>query len=93
MRELTEVRQDLDQVDRELVTLFEKRMALCREVGRYKQAHQLPVLDAEREARVLESRSRMARDPAMAGAVRALFETLMALSRAEQAELMEGRDA
>ena len=49
MRELEDVRAELDGVDRELVRLFEKRMALCREVARYKLAHGMPVLDAARD--------------------------------------------
>ena len=36
MRDLREIRQELDQVDREMVRLFEKRMNLALEVAQYK---------------------------------------------------------
>lgn len=55
MRELAQIRQELDEIDREMVKLFERRMTLCREVVRTKLAQGKPVLDASREAQVLES--------------------------------------
>ena len=84
MRELEAIRQELDAVDRELVTLFERRMALAREVAAYKLARDLPVLDSSREEQVLSSRAAMLQNPALAQDVRRLWTTLMALSRAEQ---------
>ena len=50
MRELAQIRQELDEIDREMVKLFERRMTLCREVARTKLAQGKPVLDASREA-------------------------------------------
>ena len=84
MRELENVRAELDAVDRELVRLFEKRMLLCREVAAYKIAHGMQVLDRSREEQVLASRAAMLENPAWAPDVRTLWEQLMASSRAEQ---------
>lgn len=89
MRELEDVRAELDGVDRELVRLFEKRMALSREVARYKLAHGLPVLDAAREEQVLDSRAAMLDDSALGEDVRALYACIMALSRDEQERLLK----
>ena len=44
MRELAQIRQELDEIDREMVKLFERRMTLCREVARTKLAQGKPVL-------------------------------------------------
>ena len=84
MNELQALRAELDQLDRDIVALFERRMGVAREVAAYKLAHDLPVLDQGREAQVLSSREAMLADPALAPAVRQLFVTLMALSRQEQ---------
>lgn len=84
MKELQELRQELDQLDREMVVLFERRMALSRQVAQYKLKRGLPVLDASREAQVLDSRAAMLSDASLAPALRKLFETVMALSRDEQ---------
>lgn len=88
MRELAQIRQELDEIDREMVKLFERRMTLCREVARTKLAQGKPVLDAGREAQVLESRAAMLADASLAEAVRALYREMMALSRQEQEKLL-----
>lgn len=54
MRNLDEVRKDINETDRELARLFERRMNLSKEVADYKQANGLPVFDAAREAAVIE---------------------------------------
>lgn len=89
MKSLEESRAEIDAVDRELVRLFEKRMVICRDVARYKIEHGMQVLDRSREEKVLESRAAMLTDPYWADSVRALFEGIMALSRAEQEKLLQ----
>ena len=88
MKELAELRQELDQLDREIVSLFERRMAISRQVAQYKLAHDLPVLDAGREAQVIASREAMLSDAALAPSVGTLFECIMALSRREQEAIL-----
>ena len=90
MKSLEESRAAIDAVDRESVRLFEERMKLCRDVARYKIASGLPVLDRSREEKVLESRAAMLQDAYWTDSVRALFEQVMALSRAEQEKLLKG---
>lgn len=89
MRELREIRQDLDRVDGEMVRLFEKRMGLALEVAQYKAAHGLPVLDASREEQVLATRAAMLQSPVWTTQTRTLFQQLMALSRAAQEDWLK----
>lgn len=89
MKQLEEIRQELDALDREMVRLFEQRMGLARQVAEYKLAHGLPVLDASREAQVLASRAAMLQEPRLESSVRALFEEIMRLSRQEQQRMLE----
>lgn len=89
MRDLQTLRGELDQLDTQIVELFEKRMDICREVAAYKIANGMAVLDASRESQVLDSRAAKAQDQHYAPAVRELFTCLMALSRAEQQRMME----
>ena len=95
MRSLEECRQQLDEVDRDIVRLFEQRMMIVRDVAAYKIAHDLPVLDQSREAMVLASRMSMLKDGHFAGSIRTLYECIMALSRQEQEQLLlqEGKNA
>jgi len=55
---LDNFRQQIDQVDSELLALFEQRMDIVKEIAAIKEAEGLPVLDRRREAeklRVIES--------------------------------------
>lgn len=89
MRELTELRTELDALDTELVRLFEKRMGIAREVAAYKLANGMDVLDASREAQVLDSRAAKVSNPLWAEDVRGLYELIMAMSRAEQERFLK----
>ena len=49
MISLEEIRKNLDEIDSEIVALYEKRMQLCKEVAEYKIATGKKVFDKERE--------------------------------------------
>lgn len=89
MRSLEESRAAIDAVDRQIVRLFEERMGIARDVAAYKIEKGLPVLDRSREEQVLASREAMLNDPYWAESVRALYEAVMAISRAEQEKLLK----
>ncbi len=55
MRELSDVRKDLDRIDTSIMQLFEERMQCADEVAAYKSAHGLPILDRARERQKLAS--------------------------------------
>ena len=84
MSKLEELRQSIDQIDRELVRLFEQRMAVTREVGEYKQQVGLPVLDAAREREVLAKKINLISNPDLQADVVQLYENIMAISRRQQ---------
>ncbi len=81
---LEEMRNQIDQIDKQIVTLFEERMAVSRSIAAYKKQHQLEIRDADREAAVLESRAGLTQDPDLVPAVKRLFTCLMYLSREAQ---------
>ncbi|MBO4570626.1 MAG: chorismate mutase [Bacteroidales bacterium] len=53
MNELEKLRQEIQQADKEMASLFRRRMEIVSKVLEYKVANGLPVLDAEQEARVI----------------------------------------
>ncbi|MBQ2989703.1 MAG: prephenate dehydratase [Clostridia bacterium] len=89
MKDLTQCRTEIDAIDRQIVTLFERRMQVSRDVAAYKHAHQINILDASREQDVLKSRAAMAQDKALGASVVQLYKTLMALSREEQRRYLD----
>lgn len=50
MANLTSLRQQLDEIDKELFVLLAKRFSVTQQVGIYKRDHGLPVKDPQREA-------------------------------------------
>lgn len=54
--ELSEIRKQIDEADRELIEVFAKRLALVKEVGRIKSNDGTPVYVPEREKAMLEKR-------------------------------------
>ncbi len=88
MKELKDIRVELDEVDREIVALLEKRMTLSHEVAAYKMAHGMQVLDRSREENVLNTRASWVKDPHWQDSVRQLYEAIMAVSREEQERMM-----
>lgn len=93
MKDLNELRQEIDVIDRQLVALFEQRMAVTRNVGLYKLANSMPVLDRSREEQVLASKTALLEDKALSRDVTELFETIMAISRRQQQALLDAHNA
>jgi chorismate mutase / prephenate dehydratase len=84
-RSLGELRQAIEGIDRELLDLFARRMAVAREVAKVKASSGAPVFDPQREDEVV----RIALDRVDArDAIRAetLLRSLMRLSRGAQYE-------
>ena len=78
MEDLQSLRAQIDQIDRQIAQLFCQRMAVTRQVGEYKAAHGLPVLDVAREKQVLAAKAALVGDELRAD-ITTLFETIMAL--------------
>ena len=55
MKNLHEIRTEINKIDAELAKLFEKRMELCKDVAEYKREHGLPIKDVAREKEILEN--------------------------------------
>ena len=49
MRDLKDIRLEINEIDEAMGKLFERRMLLAKDVAIYKQAHDLPIFDKVRE--------------------------------------------
>ena len=86
--DLQECRTELDQIDEQIVKLFEERMGICSSVAEYKIAAGKPVYDGERERQKLSAVSSMAHGDYNQTAVQELFTQIMTISRRYQYRLM-----
>ena len=87
--DLNESRKIISAIDEQMIALFVKRMAAVAEVAEYKKAAGLPVLDPAREQIVLDRAAALAGEE-LGGYARALYERVLAVSRAYQEKLLEG---
>jgi len=83
--DLTEIRQEIDGIDRELVRLFCARMNLSAQVADYKKANNLPIFVPARERAILQKVAQMA-GPDMENYTRVLYSMLFELSRSYQSK-------
>ena len=93
MKDLQELRKDIDQLDRQMVELFEQRMEVCRQVAEYKIQSATKVLDRKRELEKLEAVGALAHNEFNRHGIRELFQQVMAMSRKLQYQLLESYGA
>lgn len=84
MRELSEIRNDIDLIDQQILELFEKRMYHALEVAEYKKEHDLPIFVPEREQEILNQKLQKLSDTSLADYAKQVFECLMDASKQAQ---------
>ena len=85
--DLQDLREQIDEIDREMIRLFEARIAVAEDIARYKISVGKPVFDPERERAKIGAVRAMASTDFNADGVEALFRQLMSVSRMRQYEL------
>jgi chorismate mutase/prephenate dehydrogenase len=87
-RPLPVLRAMVDVLDRDLLQIVARRMALVGEIAAYKRQHALRIRDAPREREILDDRCRRAEEMGLPrGEMESLFRVLMRASRDHQASL------
>jgi len=54
VNELEQCRKEIDEIDKELINLFERRMDVAIRVANCKKENDLPIYDEERESKVIK---------------------------------------
>jgi len=81
---LEEIRNEIDQVDEELVQLLEQRMTLVSQVAELKKATGIATLDPGREGRILNKIAAAVDNPDFAPTIVDSFKDILKASRAYQ---------
>jgi len=89
MRELSELRKEIDEIDAQVVRLFERRMGISEEVAEYKVATGKRILDKERENVKLQAVKDMVHGDFNRHGIEELYQQIMAMSRKLQYQMME----
>ncbi len=84
-RELSQLRVEIDRVDRELLKLLNQRAALANEVGDIKRAEGSPVFRPEREAQVINGLQRANPGPLKGQNIATIWREIMSACRALEA--------
>ena len=84
-KDLTQLRLDIDAVDRELLTLLNRRAALAIEVGEIKRVEGSPIFRPEREAQVINNLQTANPGPLKANNLASIWREIMSASRALEA--------
>ena len=92
MKDLSEIRVRIDEIDKQLVKLFQERMECAGEVAEYKREKKMAVYDKVREDQKLETLSAMAEDSFMKRSLKEIFRQIMSISRKYQYQLLKQRD-
>ena len=89
-KNISEIRDEINKVDAELLKAFEKRMSLANEVAEYKIKNNMPVYDRKREREILNRVEREAGDE-LGSYAKVLYSTLFQISRSYQLKKIENK--
>lgn len=84
MKDLNQCRKEIDEIDKEIVALFEKRMDISINVAEYKKENNLPILNAKREEQVIKKNVESLKNEEYANVAKKFFINMMELSRSVQ---------
>ncbi len=82
--EISVLRDRINEIDAQLVPLFEARMQAADGVAEVKQRYNMPVYDASRESAVIAKAQGLLHDTAYAESLRQFYQSLMGISRQRQ---------
>ena len=83
--DLTKIREEIDEIDNQLIQLFAKRMETVAQVAEYKKNNNLPIFHSGREREILNRISLLVKDD-MSVYARMLYNTLFDISRSYQSK-------
>lgn len=90
--DLNEIREEIDQVDKQMVALFQRRMELAGEVAASKKESGKAIYDRQRELEKLEKLGELADSEFNRYSIEELFLQIMSISRRYQYNMLGDRE-
>lgn len=91
--DLLQLREEIDEIDSQLVELYEKRMDVSRRVAEYKIENGKKVFDKEREIEKIKKVKSLTHNDFNAHGIEELFQQIMSMSRKLQYGLLDKHGA
>lgn len=89
MMTLEQAREEIDRADREMASLFEKRMKAAEAIISYKINNNLQIYDANREAQVITQNSKLIGDETLVEYYREFISMVMDISKKYQQNILD----
>jgi chorismate mutase len=90
---LSDWRRRIDEIDKKLVELLNARSQCALEIGKLKQAAQIPLYQPDRENEVLANAESNNSGPLTDAAIRRLFERIIDEARAAERDAMHSSES
>lgn len=92
MSDLNNYRDKIDEIDSQLVKLFEERMDVVQNVVEYKIKNNLPIYNGSRELEVIKKNIAKLENKSYSDYAERFFESIMEISRQHQNKIMYGEN-
>ncbi len=90
MSDLTKARQEINEIDKEMAKLFERRMKAAEQIAAHKKSVGMPIFDEKREREVIARNCEYVFDPVIREYYTNYISETMKISRAYQNRLLNG---
>ncbi len=87
--DLLQLRDQIDEIDSQIVNLYERRMDVCRQVAEYKIETGKKVFDRQREMEKLSKVKSLTHNEFNSHGIEELFEQIMSMSRKMQYQILQ----
>ncbi len=90
MKDLNDIRKDINEIDKEMAKLFCKRMSLSKSVAEYKKENSIPIFDENRENMVVENNLKLIENEELKPYYVNYIKSVMNISKQYQRTFLKG---
>lgn len=91
MKDLNQCRKEIDEIDEQLIKLFEKRMGIAKDVVTYKLAEDMEIFQPDREIQVIEKNVKRIEKEELKDYAQLFIQNMMNISKSYQATFVPPR--
>lgn len=89
LKDIKELRKNIDSIDEKIINLFEERMEIVVEVAKYKKDNNFPIFNEDREKEVIDKNIRKLKNKNIDKYCEKFLQAMMDVSKAYQKQMLE----